>query len=121
MFLYGRIVNNISSKYGIELYGKYGNQLRIWHGPIVINSLVQIGDNCQLHGNNCIGTNGTSEECAKIGNNVEVGFGTTIIGNISICDNVIIGANSLVNKSIEEPGIYAGIPAKKIKGIDYDE
>lgn len=114
MIYYGKIVNKIATKYGIELYGEYGDDLRIWHGPIVINPNVIIGNNCILHGNNCIGNNGKTKDCPVIGNNVDIGFGTTIIGDIKIVDNVIIGANSLVNKSIDESGIYVGNPVKKI-------
>ncbi|WP_233883719.1 acyltransferase [Tenacibaculum piscium] len=49
-----------------------------------------------------------------IGNNVQIGANATILPNVSICDNVIIGAGAVVSKSILEPGIYVGIPVKKI-------
>lgn len=49
-----------------------------------------------------------------LGDNVVIGTGSTVIGPITICDNVIVGAMSLVNKDICEPGTYVGIPAKKI-------
>ena len=51
------------------------------------------------------------------GDNVVIGSNSTILGPINICDNVLIGAMSLVNKSISEPGVYAGVPAKKISSI----
>jgi serine acetyltransferase len=50
----------------------------------------------------------------SLGDNVVIGTGSTIIGPVTICDNVLIGAMSLVNKDIFEPGTYVGIPAKKI-------
>jgi serine acetyltransferase len=50
----------------------------------------------------------------SLGDNVVVGTGSTVIGPVTICDNVIIGAMSLVNKDITEPGTYVGIPVKKI-------
>lgn len=49
-----------------------------------------------------------------IGNNVSIGSNATILP-VSICDNVIIGAGSVVTKDISTPGVYAGNPAKKIK------
>ncbi len=49
-----------------------------------------------------------------LGDNVVIGTGSTVIGPVTICDNVIVGAMSLVNKDITEPGTYVGIPAKKI-------
>ena len=49
-----------------------------------------------------------------IGNNVSIGSNTTILP-ISICDNVVIGAGSVVTKNILKSGIYAGNPAKFIR------
>ena len=55
---------------------------------------------CQLHGNNCIGNNRKEDERAPhIGNNVEIGVGAKIIGDIYVVDNVKIGANAVVVKS----------------------
>ena len=66
--------------------------------------------------NNCIGNNGLTNLCPKIGNNVDVGFGAVIIGDIEIADDIKIGANAVVNKSFLEPGItIAGVPAKRVK------
>ena len=50
----------------------------------------------------------------NIGNNVSIGSNATILP-VSIADNVVIGAGSVVTKSITEPGIYAGNPAKKLR------
>lgn len=47
-----------------------------------------------------------------IGDNVQVGAGSIILQGVSICSNVIVGAGSVVSRSIEEPGIYVGSPAK---------
>jgi len=51
-----------------------------------------------------------------IGNNVSIGSNATILP-VNICDDVVIGAGSVVTKNINEPGIYAGNPAKKLKDI----
>jgi acetyltransferase-like isoleucine patch superfamily enzyme len=53
-------------------------------------------------------------EKTRIGNNVLIGSNSSILP-VSITDNVIIGAGSVVTKNITEPGVYAGNPAKKIK------
>jgi len=50
----------------------------------------------------------------NIGNNCNIGSNSTILP-VTICDNVTIGAGSVVTKDIEEPGIYAGNPARRIK------
>lgn len=51
-----------------------------------------------------------------IGNNVSIGSNATILP-VKICNNVVIGAGSVVTKDINEPGIYAGNPAKKLRNI----
>jgi acetyltransferase-like isoleucine patch superfamily enzyme len=49
-----------------------------------------------------------------IGNNVSIGSNATILP-VNICDNVVIGAGSVVTKNIISPGVYIGNPAKKLK------
>ena len=51
-----------------------------------------------------------------IGDRVSIGTNATIMP-ISICDDVVIGAGSVVTKDINESGIYAGNPAKKIRNL----
>jgi acetyltransferase-like isoleucine patch superfamily enzyme len=50
----------------------------------------------------------------KIGDNVSIGSNATILP-IQICDRVVIGAGSVVTKDINEPGVYAGNPARLLK------
>jgi acetyltransferase-like isoleucine patch superfamily enzyme len=57
----------------------------------------------------------------KLGDNVVIGAGSVLVGPLEICDNVIIAAMSLVNRSIVEPGTYVGIPARKISDEAGDE
>lgn len=52
----------------------------------------------------------------RLGDRVSVGTHATILP-VDICDDVVIGAGSVVTKNITEPGVYAGNPAKKIRGI----
>lgn len=55
----------------------------------------------------------------KIGNDVWIGANTTILDGVHICDHVIIGAGAVVTQDISFPySIYAGIPAKQIRGQD---
>lgn len=51
----------------------------------------------------------------KIGSNVFVGTKSIILPGVCICDDVIIGAGSIVVKSILEPGVYVGNPVRKVK------
>ena len=92
-----------------------------------ICELVTIGDNTVIaHGvmfiNDLFATGGPANgdknlwKSTTIGNNVSIGSNATILP-VVICDNVVIGAGSVVTKNITEAGIYVGNPAKKIRGI----
>lgn len=100
----------------------FGPGLCIAHrGTIVINKETRIGENCRIHACTNIGTGRGGISAPQIGNNVYIGPGAKIFGDITIADNIAIGANSVVNKSFFEKGIsIAGVPAKKInnKGSD---
>lgn len=50
-----------------------------------------------------------------IGENCYIGAGTKIAGGVTICDDVVTGANSFVTKDITEPGVYVGTPAKLMR------
>lgn len=110
--------NKLGRKLGIEMHESLcGKGLTIYHTQgIVINGMTEIGDNFILHGNNCIGTDGFSLDCPKIGNNVRLGVGAKIIGNVEIADNVTVAAGAVVVKSCTEPNVVlAGVPARIVK------
>lgn len=95
----------------------FGPGLSISHpGTIVINGSARVGANCRIHVCTVIGTKaGYGDVTPRIGDNVYIGPGAKIFGDIEIADGIAIGANSVVNKSFTEPNIgIAGIPAKKI-------
>jgi serine acetyltransferase len=56
-----------------------------------------------------------------LGDNVVIGANSVVVGPVDICDNVIVGTMSLVNESILEPGVYVGIPVRKISDTVSDE
>ena len=97
--------------------GVLGRGVKIFHsGNIIINSFSIVGDGCLFHGDNCIGNNGLNNKCPVLGKNIELGIGAKIIGDVTLADNITIGANAVVTKSFLEPGItIAGVPAKKIR------
>jgi sugar O-acyltransferase (sialic acid O-acetyltransferase NeuD family) len=51
---------------------------------------------------------------AKIGSGSLIALGVKIISGINVCSNALVGAGAVVVKDITEPGLYLGIPAKKI-------
>jgi acetyltransferase-like isoleucine patch superfamily enzyme len=54
----------------------------------------------------------------KVGNNVFIGAGCTILPGVEIGNNVVVGAGSLVTKSLPSDFVYGGIPAKPIKKLE---
>lgn len=99
----------------IPINSKLGGGLSIPHpNGIVIHSEAEIGINCLIHQQVTIGIKRGSGGAPNIGAHVDIGAGAKIIGNISIGNDVLIGANSVVVKDIEAGMIVAGIPAKVI-------
>lgn len=88
------------------------------YGSIVISQYAQIGANCKIHSSVNIGATGGAKKAPIIGNNVYIGPGAKLIGDIRITDDIVIGANAVVVRSIEEKGTYGGVPAKRISGND---
>lgn len=59
----------------------------------------------------------TSKGPVKIGKNVWIGRCTTILSGVTIGDNAIIGANSVVTKDVAANTVVAGVPAKTLKNL----
>lgn len=85
-----------------------GKNCFIGHGAMFINDLFQNGKPA--------GGDKSKWKSTLIGNNVSIGTNSTILP-VSICDNVVIGAGSVVTKDITQRGIYAGNPAKLIRTL----
>jgi serine O-acetyltransferase len=109
--------NRVGERLGLEIGTEnIGKGLMIFHYNVVINAGSIIGVNCHLHGDNCIGNDGKTDECPRIGDNVSLGVGAKVIGNVTIANNIKIAAGAVVVHSFLEEGItIGGVPAKKIK------
>ena len=84
------------------------------YGTIVVSSKASVGTNCRIHVGVNIGAH--RDKAPRLGNNVYIGPGAIIFGGIEIADNVSIGANATVNKSITEPNtVVVGTPACIVK------
>ncbi len=79
------------------------NQIQVAHNVV-------IGKNTAIAG--CTGIAGST----IIGSNCRIGGAVSIVGHIRICDDVLVTANSFVNRSIKEPGSYSsGYPLEDSK------
>ena len=107
-------------KTGIEIHpgAEIGENLFIDHGfGVVIGETAEIGNDVTIYQGVTLG--GTGKEKGKrhptIGDNVFIGSGAKILGNIVIGDNVKIGANAVVLKNVSSNKTVVGIPARVVK------
>ncbi len=121
MYFIARMISQISRFFtGIEIHpgAQIGKKLLIDHGMgVVIGETANIGDDCTIYHGVTLG--GTGKEAIKrhptLKNNVMVGAGSKVLGNIVIGNNVKIGANSVVLNNVMDNSTVVGIPAKVVK------
>ena len=85
-----------------------GNDCVVAHGVMFINDLFQTGGPAR--------GDKTHWKSTHIGQRVSIGSNATILP-VRICDDVVIGAGSVVTKDIVKPGIYAGNPARLLRTL----
>lgn len=111
---------------GIEIHpaAKIGRRLFIDHGEgIVIGETTEIGDDVLIYQQVTLG--GTGKEKGKrhptIGNNVIIGAGAKVLGNITIGDNCRVGAGSVVIQNVPEHSTVVGVPGRIVHRTIVDE
>jgi serine O-acetyltransferase len=96
-----------------------GYGLRIYHtGDFVhVKANCKIGSNCTLLPGVVIGNKKLENDdtWVNVGDNCYFGLGAKVFGEVTIGNNVVIGANSVVVKDIPDNCVVSGIPAKIIK------
>ncbi len=117
-FFYKFLYKAIQVLTGIELPCEVpvGRNFRIDHfGYVVVSGFAKFGDHCILRSGVVVGLQRTDEPGAPIiGNNVDVGTGAKLLGRITIGNNVLIGANSVVITDVPDNSIAVGVPARII-------
>ena len=117
-FIFERFIE-ITCGISIPACCQIGKGFRIHHfGGIIFHPTTQLGENCTFYHGVTIGDRGGSGNAAKIGNNVTVGAGAKIIGELSIGDQVMIGANAVVTKDVPENTVVVGSPARYLPRKD---
>lgn len=117
--LYRMLYRKIRNGYGIELpyTVNLGRRVVIEHqGAIVIHGYSTIGDDCIIRQGVTLGNRYLDRplDAPKLGKRVNVGAGAKIFGDITIGDDVNIGANAVVLCDIPSFATAVGIPAKVI-------
>ena len=85
-----------------------GNDCFIGHGVMFINDLFSNGGPA--------GGDQSQWKKTVVGNHVSIGSNATVLP-VSICNDVVIGAGSVVTKDITKPGVYAGNPARWLRAV----
>jgi len=85
---------------------------------VVIEDNVQIGSHCSIYS---VSTIDDSQGKVVLKQNCRIGSHSTILPGVSIGENSIIGAHSLVNKDIPDNVIAFGVPAKVVRKLNNDE
>lgn len=81
-------------------------------GGIVISGYARFGDDCRIRNGVVVGLKNVSEPIAPIiGNNVDIGAGAKVLGNIRIGNNVVIGCNAVVLIDVPDDALAVGVPA----------
>lgn len=86
-----------------------GDDSFVSHGAMFINDPFVVGGPAMR--------NKDLWKATKVGSHVSIGTNATILP-VTICDYVVIGAGSVVTRDINEPGIYAGNPARFLRSLD---
>ncbi|WP_422925757.1 serine O-acetyltransferase [Singulisphaera sp. PoT] len=105
---------------GIDIPWKtrIGRRLVLYHSMgLVVNEAATLGDDCILRHSVTIGNklkpNGETAS-PRIGNRVEFGAGSILLGDITVGDGAVIGAGSVVTKSVRSGSVVVGNPCREI-------
>lgn len=120
MHTLARLISNHAKKVtGIEIHpgAKLCNDLFIDHGSgVVIGETSVVGHNVVIFHGVTLGGRGKSrgKRHPTIKDNVLIGTGAKILGNIVIGNNVLVGANAVVLKSVEDNNTVVGVPGHMV-------
>lgn len=109
--------NNASFGTDIGFGAQFETPPHLQHGlnGIIVSHYAHIGKNAWIAQQVTIGQAINKNVAPQIGDNVVIGAGAKILGDVKIGNNVTIGANAVVTKDIPDNCVCAGIPAQIIK------
>lgn len=89
-----------------------GRNVRVGGGTAFLTRGHPIGGPERRHGH------GDIDRPITVGDGSWIGYGVTVMGGVTIGPGCVIAAGALVTKDCEPNGMYAGVPAKRIRGLD---
>ena len=84
---------------------------------VVLEDNVQVGSHCSIYS---VSTIDNKNGKVILKNNCKIGSHSTILPGVTVGENSIVGAHSLINKDIPDNAIALGVPAKVVRKLDHD-
>jgi serine O-acetyltransferase len=116
--LYRLMYSAVILLWGIDLpYNtKLGRRVRIWHHGGIWVGARAIGDDVHIRHNSTFGLLSRADVNAMpiIGNRVDFGVGVCILGAVTVGDDCVIGANSVVIRDLPPGSVVMGVPAREV-------
>jgi serine O-acetyltransferase len=113
-FVYGTILRWIFFRFGLEIVGDIDGGLYIAHPAGTVIAAERIGRNCSIIASVTIGMR-NEHAFPTIGNNVFIGAGARVLGDIHVGDNAKIGANAVVIHDVTAGATVIGIPGRELR------
>lgn len=112
MFWLGQVISGIKLPYSVPV----GRRVVLEHFGGMILIARSIGDDVTIRQNTTMGIPHKCKPYAwpRIGNGVEIGAQTVILGDISVGDGAVIGAGSVVTRDVAPGDVVAGVPARPL-------
>lgn len=113
--------NRSSEQFGVDINPAawVGHGIMLDHATgFVMGETAVLGNNCSILQGVTLGGTGAADEDRhpKVGNNVLIGAGASVLGNIKVGDRAKVAAGSVVLKDVPEQCTVAGVPAKPVGG-----
>lgn len=122
LFFLARLISQLARTLtGIEIHpgAILGNAILIDHGMgVIIGETAVVGDRITIYHGTTLGGTGNEKGIKRhptVGNDVIIGSGAKVLGNINIGSNSKIGANAVVLEDVPEGATVVGVPARVVK------
>lgn len=122
LFFLARLISQLARTLtGIEIHpgAILGNEILIDHGMgVIIGETAVVGDRITIYHGTTLGGTGNEKGVKRhptVGNNVIIGSGAKVLGNINIGSNSKIGANAVVLEDVPEGATVVGVPARVVR------
>jgi sugar O-acyltransferase (sialic acid O-acetyltransferase NeuD family) len=115
----------VSPRAYVSAYAGLGDAVMVGHGAVVqplaslsqgviVNTSAIVEHGSVIGAFSHVSTRAVINGDCRIGDGVLIGSGAVVLQGKSICDGATVGAGSVVTRHITEPGVYVGVPARKV-------